>query len=957
MLLPLPALAFKIDTHVWVGQQVLNDVIPDGKVTINKREYSVPPHVWQALKANPSVYRMGNVGPDLLPDVMAGQMSVHPGVPGGWNAGDWLRWMLADQSTPERTAFAFGYLGHAAADIMAHSYVNTYAGDVFWLTNDGEAMEQEVELRHIALESYIARHTPPLRDHLGNDLGPASGLVSVPSLFVRDRLIFNGDVRSQYQRQLYTAHLAAMYSLTEVVGKAHAKISEIEGITIPHELARLLGLRLGFEHQIADLGSEAERLQNDIVVKGSLVNQKLQLIDVQRALIVAKQQEIATLTGLVDQVSAELAGRNAAVTDLQTRLGNTVKQSCSRICKNTPPGCGGWPRPPCAPFCEDICSLTAAWVDLNNQLTQAITNRDQSLADFNSKVAARAAAEVARAAAQDALAALETERQILVEQIALATDLLAQAQASWEQARNDLLAVLDEVAQTEHVRDAFVVVLRLMLEHWHRDLGLAVEAYVVAWGEVSKRMMDGTGDPLQPLFGPDGSVSNGVGEGALSPLSDWVGCWAPVFQGVPKEIPNGVCRVKQSIDVVVDALNQLKAALGPLGWLIDPTAKLEAIVLQEVEPTLVAASLELTTKVGAPQVTELIRLFYFGATAETLDSIFAKDHSGKRLLLISDVSSRVDAEMSVTPEGYFDPEQYRVARNAVVLAKMALLDPATLNVLAKDLAPTLATTAYGPTLYPVSSTTAPVNVLEFVKSIDGNQQWQQLGLPYHRRGTTRDPQWPWAGPLLADTPRSYSHGFSDGTDGFRFWEEPTVRDQAFGSQSTSLFQGPLAPGIEYPQAFAMPRLIQKDYPFQACPQNPFPRTTNLDSTFQVDAQGVRRDPGCDEDLVLALAPILDSKRLLLGFTVTNVGAEKAAATTVALYLSADAVLDTTTDVLLGEHRVAALAAGETFSSSVTLKLKTLPSGTYYAIAVVDPAGAIPEARETNNTAAAVVTLP
>jgi hypothetical protein len=69
------------------------------------------------------------------------------------------------------------------------------------------------------------------------------------------------------------------------------------------------------------------------------------------------------------------------------------------------------------------------------------------------------------------------------------------------------------------------------------------------------------------------------------------------------------------------------------------------------------------------------------------------------------------------------------------------------------------------------------------------------------------------------------------------------------------------------------------------------------------------------------------------------------------------VLDTTTDVLLGEHRVAALAAGETFSSSVTLKLKTLPSGTYYAIAVVDPAGAIPEARETNNTAAAVVTLP
>lgn len=956
-LLPLPGLAFKIDTHVWVGQQVLNDVIPDGRVTVNQREYAVPPHVWQALKDYASVYRMGHVGPDLLPDVMAGQMSVHPGVPGGWDTGDWLRWVTADQSSPERTAFAFGYLGHAAADVMSHSYVNSYAGDVFMLMDDGEAMEQEVELRHFALESYIATHTPPLRDHLGNALGPASGLVTTPAGFLASRLILNSDVRHQYEQQLFTAYLGAMHSLREAVGKAHENVANMDGVVIPQQMARLLGLRLGFEKQLAALGAEAERLQNDIAVKGSQANVHLQQINGLRTLVEQNRVLIESLTSVIGQLGTELANRNAIVSDLQTQLANTVKNTCSRVCKNLPPGCGGWPRPPCAPFCEDICELAAAWVDLNNRLTQAIANRDATLADLTSRVAARAAAEANQASYQATMAVLESQRQVLLEQIALATDLLAQAQASWEQARTDLLAVLDEVAETQRVQNLFVVVLRTMLEHWHRDLGLAVEAYVVAWGDVSKRLMDGTGDPAQPMFGPNGSVTNGVGDGALVPLTSWVGCWAPVFQGVPKELPNAACRVKQSIDVVLSALNDLKANLGALGWLVDPAAQLEAIVLQEVEPTLVSTSMEIATKVGGPQMLDLIRLFYFGATAQTLDGVFATDSSGKRLVLIPDVSGRVNADMKMTPEGWFDPERYRVARNAVVLAKLALLEPATLNALARDLAPTLATTAYGPTLYPVSSTATPVNVLDFVSSIDGNQQWQQLALPYPRRGTTVDPQWPWQGPLTTPSPRSYSHGFEGGSDGFRFWEDATLRGLSFGGQDAALFQGPLAPGIEYPQEHGLTTLLPKSYPFKACPQNPFPRTTNLDGTFLTDALGARRDPGCDGDLVVvSVVRMLDSRRLMLGITVTNVGAEKAVSSAVAVYLSADALLDAS-DTLLGQPSIGGLAPGASVSRTVNARLKDLPTGSFYAIAVVDPAGQVAEARETNNQAALPVTIP
>src|SRR6266566_9826618 len=128
---PATSYAFKPDTHVWIGQQVLNDVIPDGRVTIGGREYPVAEPVWRALTSFPSQYRMGNIGPDAFPDIMAGQMSVHPGNrdsnggvmtgdnPKPWRADDWFRWLLSShENDAERMAFAYGYLGHAAGDIF-----------------------------------------------------------------------------------------------------------------------------------------------------------------------------------------------------------------------------------------------------------------------------------------------------------------------------------------------------------------------------------------------------------------------------------------------------------------------------------------------------------------------------------------------------------------------------------------------------------------------------------------------------------------------------------------------------------------------------------------------------------------------------------------------------------------------------------------------------------------------
>ena len=137
MFISLNAHAFKPDTHVWIGQQVINDLADDGRITIPHggidRTFQVDGDIVSAILAHQGIFRMGNIGPDAFPDIYTGQFLVHPGVDKEkWKTDDWLRFLLqSDNMTPDQLAFVYGYLGHAAADTMAHTYVNHYSGNIF----------------------------------------------------------------------------------------------------------------------------------------------------------------------------------------------------------------------------------------------------------------------------------------------------------------------------------------------------------------------------------------------------------------------------------------------------------------------------------------------------------------------------------------------------------------------------------------------------------------------------------------------------------------------------------------------------------------------------------------------------------------------------------------------------------------------------------------------------------
>ncbi len=200
-LAPSSAQAWKPTTHVYLAQEAWADAA-DGRVTIELLdpatgartplgEFEVDPRLRDAIRQQPLAYFAGVLGPDAYPDMITGQMRVHPpgeGAPGdpdlnAYGAGTepWLArlWTLAftTEPSPEVRAFAAGYLTHAAGDYFAHTYVNARTGGIFALGPNG--------LKHYMLEGYLGQRTPDLMPIDGLDAYAYFGKFDLPPTLVR----------------------------------------------------------------------------------------------------------------------------------------------------------------------------------------------------------------------------------------------------------------------------------------------------------------------------------------------------------------------------------------------------------------------------------------------------------------------------------------------------------------------------------------------------------------------------------------------------------------------------------------------------------------------------------------------------------------------------------------------------------------------------------------------------
>ena len=159
--------------HLYMANLMLEELKDKGNLFIENNgileEYKVPQMIKDAVLQYPSYFRAGAVGPDFFPDMLFGQMTIHPE-----NSGAWLTVMYEelctmpprDEETKQALAFYLGYMVHYAGDMFTHHYVNFYAkgwfpdftgiGDDFTNGDYEKATEKLlIILRHLAVEAYM----------------------------------------------------------------------------------------------------------------------------------------------------------------------------------------------------------------------------------------------------------------------------------------------------------------------------------------------------------------------------------------------------------------------------------------------------------------------------------------------------------------------------------------------------------------------------------------------------------------------------------------------------------------------------------------------------------------------------------------------------------------------------------------------------------------------------------
>ncbi|MFM7539760.1 MAG: zinc dependent phospholipase C family protein, partial [Planctomycetota bacterium] len=154
---------FKPYTHIAIVTEARNDLIDDGKITIEGNSYTVPAEVVSAIRDNPDYFNAGAVGPDGFPDIAFGQSVIHPK-----DSGLWLDHILTSarawtgSDRPQVLAWSYGFLTHAIGDMWAHTLVNEFTGGPFPETQElaSETEARSNALKHVIIEGYIADATP-----------------------------------------------------------------------------------------------------------------------------------------------------------------------------------------------------------------------------------------------------------------------------------------------------------------------------------------------------------------------------------------------------------------------------------------------------------------------------------------------------------------------------------------------------------------------------------------------------------------------------------------------------------------------------------------------------------------------------------------------------------------------------------------------------------------------------
>ncbi len=764
--LPVAAYAFKIDTHLWIAQQVFNDLSDDGQITVklNGRSISIPvaDEVLEAVLNHKDAFFLGNIGPDALPDVVAGQMTVHPGVTNGWKTNDWLMHLMEKSKGDSLgTALTYGYLSHASADVFSHTYANQYSGGIFLLT-DGETL---VEQRHFALEAYIANHSPPFLDHNGVDQGPRHTLVT-PSddiaTFVRDVLIYDPQASAEYAKEPSTQHLPAYLSYRNAIKDA---ANDDIWRDIDTAVVQAMAANSGY----AISAKEARALIDFLNTKVIPAIQKHQDLD---------QKTLNKLNGYVNRIDAAHVSALNDTLDKFSDLQRTIHQKLLKREKLLAVKCDN--------IAKKACKAKYWYSSKKRKKCEKLACKP-----FND--------------AQNAIKKINDEldavQGLWEQQIATANELHDLA----FKVKDSSLSMMQSIADLAQIISSDTSPVKAVLDNWVGDLDFAMKEYVKAAANTM-------------IYTMDPNVGN-LEYGAVTPMADWYNCYHLTLMGVPAPVGTGDCGFRGQFDETMNALDEMVTIIDDatsLGTYVNPSLDLPTphqvrtavtALQEEAKQALKDAAINEFKKLIPDEVRDIIDLMSVNMTDSRLQYYYTKKETTapKNLIMIRDIAKRVKAEMHVKNDGSFDSSKYAVVYDAIVLAKLSMLDNAGLIRLAQ---------LAGVNGYSLFSGVDNI-IANSVASIDGNHHWMDKAPPYPnaKGGSYVSPR---LDPSYPASPGSYG-----GPVMLKLWE-PQVRDKLF----RSLFIGPLSPGIDSPEELHLTAILPSDYPYRPCKANPFPDDSN-----------------------------------------------------------------------------------------------------------------------------------
>lgn len=750
--------AFKVDVHIWIANQILRD-LQDGDIDLDiggvRRSFTLSVRYRTALLNNPQAFLLGSIGPDAFPDVVSGQLVIHPSTPSGWGTAEWIQQLLDTPNlTGEELAFALGFAVHAATDIFAHTYVNRYAGDLFDL-----GAHPWAAIRHIHIESFISNHTPPLILSSGRRVSPAAAILGdserlrIPLRLIVDRLLLDPTAIEQMRRSGAAPHLTLTYDLYRSLTKftddqgalmsieasvlkliAEAKL----GIPIAEEAAKeVQKLVNGVNRQLNEASADVGKVLQD-------ANTELAKIQGVRNELVAKGMITAVdVVGDYLQLQIKIARLTTQVVELQQKVQSLPTTVSVRICSKLP-------------LLKEVCSFADK---VNPQ---------------------RISVQIALDLARRTLDSAERDRQNLLpkakQAIREGLDVI-QAQLTLQtNLTNALIAAATDMPFGSPLRNYF--------ERWRENIPVVLGEFAKANGLAILNSVD----PTKPSI--------------LKPVQQWLVCYGPGLGSVPVKVTSGICVVWDGVDDIRKEFEEFERSLAALTPLTDAIAEAKAEVekqIDEIRDEVLGIATEQILKefdrIADANTTELYKALTEHVGAAELNDVMGRDPSGEGLLLIPDAADRISAEMHLAG-GKFDPVRFRAIYNATVMAKLSLFERPNLIKLARDAG--VVNSRFGRHLFGDTSRISDNILLGFVRSIDGNHQWHDLAPPHPRqdgyaagdfRKRAIDP----------DARYSYSDNSCPRRFGMRLWADANARARLF----EKLFRGPLVPGVDAPHSLSV----------------------------------------------------------------------------------------------------------------------------------------------------------